>query len=317
MCLFVEFSCQYLVRLGLEGLLIGSIYALMAMGLTLIFSILGIVSFAHGEYYMIGGYVVYFLMDAFTGLHPLLAVLLAGATTFLIGIIFERIFLQPMAKGEIEKPGEYAILITFGLAFFLQYLMIGIVGPFPKKAQRFFDLPLIESAFLTTTKATLKLGGIPISAGRLTAAVLAFLVLVVMIYFMARTWIGKGLQAVSQDRQAAAVVGINPLNMNTLAFGLGTALAGMAGAVLVTVFSWVPWVGVPASSKAFVIIVLGGMGSLPGSLLGGLIIGVVEAFGTGLFPDPSRALAYKDAFGLLIFALVLLLKPTGLFGRKL
>lgn len=158
---------------------------------------------------------------------------------------------------------------------------------------------------------------IPFSAGRLTAATIAIIILVAMIYFMARTWLGRGLQAVSQDQQASATVGINPLNMNTLAFGLGTMLAGMAGAVLVTVYSWVPWVGVPASSKAFVIIVLGGMGSLPGSLLGALIIGVVESFGTGLLPDPSRALAYRDAFGLLIFALVLLVKPTGLFGRKL
>ena len=138
-----------------------------------------------------------------------------------------------------------------------------------------------------------------------------------MMYFVKRTWIGKALQAVSQDRNAAAVVGINPLNMNTLAFGLGTMLAGMSGATLVPVFAWVPWVGVPASSKSFVIIVLGGLGSMPGAMLGGLIIGVVEALGSGLLPDPNKALAYKDAFGLLIFALVLLLKPTGLFGRKL
>jgi branched-chain amino acid transport system permease protein len=317
MCLFIDYSCQYLVRLLLDGLLIGSIYALMAMGLTLIFSILGIVSFAHGEFYMIGGYVVYYLLDTFADYDPLMAMLLAGVTTFIIGIIFERLFLQPMAKDEIEKPGEYAILVTFGLAFFLQYLMIGIVGPFPVKAKRFFDLPIVDWGWLTTTKATLKIAGLPISAGRLTAAVIAVLLLVAMMYFLNRTWLGRALKAVSQDRQAAAVVGINPLKMNTLAFGLGTMLAGMSGAVMVTIFSWIPWVGVPASSKSFVIIVLGGMGSLPGAMLGGLIIGVVETFGTGLLPDPSKALAYKDAFGLLIFALVLLIKPTGLFGRKL
>jgi branched-chain amino acid transport system permease protein len=151
----------------------------------------------------------------------------------------------------------------------------------------------------------------------LTAAAIAVILLLAMIYFVKRTWVGKGLQAVSQDKEAAAVVGINPLNMNTLAFGLGTMLAGMSGATLVNVFAWVPWIGVPASSKSFVIIVLGGMGSMPGALLGGMIIGVVEALGSGLLPDPSRALAYKDGFGLLLFALVLLLKPTGLFGREL
>lgn len=317
MCLFLDVSCQFLVRLLIEGLLIGSIYALMAMGLTLIFSILGVVSFAHGEYYMIGGYVVYFLFERFTEMNPIIAVVLAGASTFLLGIIFERLFLQPMAKGEIERPNEYAILVTFGLAFFLQHVAIGLVGPFPKKAARFIDLPEFDLGWLTTTKATLNLSGIPISASRLTASIAAIIILVAVIIFLSRTWLGKGLQAVSQDRQAASVVGINPLNMNTLAFGMGTMLAGMSGAVLVTVFSWVPWVGAPASSKAFVIIVLGGMGSLPGSLLGGLLIGIVESFGTGLLPDPSRALAYKDAYGLLVFALVLLLKPTGFFGRKL
>lgn len=315
----MEITGQYLMNLILNGMLIGFIYALMALGLTLIFSVLGIVSFAHGEYYMIGGYVVYFLLEAFTDLHPLLAIFAAGLVTFLIGVVFERLFLQPVARGEIERPGEYAILVTFGLAFFLQYLVQGIVGPHSKRADRFFDLPEVDLAngWLTSTAGTLKVGGIPFSASRLAAAAMAVIALLAMIYFVKRTWVGKGLQAVSQDKEAAAVVGINPLNMNTLAFGLGTMLAGMSGATLVNVFAWVPWVGVPASSKAFVIIVLGGMGSMPGAMLGGLIIGVVESLGSGLLPDPGRALAYKDGFGLLIFALVLLLKPTGLFGREL
>jgi branched-chain amino acid transport system permease protein len=313
----MEITGQYLMNLALNGVLIGSIYALMALGLTLIFSVLGIVSFAHGEHYMIGGYVVYFLLEAFTDLHPLLAIMAAGLVTFVIGVIFERLFLQPMARGEIERPGEYAILVTFGLAFFLQYLVQGIVGPHSKRADRFFDLPEVDLGWLTSTASTLRIGDVPLSASRLTAAVIAVFLLLAMIYFIKRTWIGKGLQAVSQDKAAAAVVGINPLNMNTLAFGLGTMLAGLSGATLVDVFAWVPWIGVPASSKAFVIIVLGGMGSMPGAMLGGLVIGVVESLGSGLLPDPGRALAYKDGFGLLIFALVLLLKPTGLFGREL
>ena len=313
----MQITGQYLMNLILNGLLIGIIYGLMALGLTLIFSVLGIVSFAHGEFFMIGGYVVYFLLETFTDLHPLLAIIAAGLVTFLIGIVFERLFLQPMAKGKIERPGEYAILVTFGLAFFLQYLVTGVVGPFPKKADRFFDLPEVDVGWLTSAAGTLKVGGIPLSASRLAAAALAVVLLLAMVYFIKRTWVGKGLQAVSQDKAAAAVVGINPLNMNTLAFGLGTMLAGMSGATLVNVFAWVPWVGVPASSKAYVIIVLGGMGSMPGAMLGGLIIGVVEALGAGLLPDPGRAMAYKDAFGLLIFALVLLLKPTGIFGREL
>jgi branched-chain amino acid transport system permease protein len=313
----MEITSQFIINLIINGLVIGTIYALMALGLTLIFSVLDIVSFAHGEYFMIGGYVVYYLLEYFTGLNPLLAILAAGLITFLIGIIFERLFLQPMARGEIERPGEYAILVTFGLAFFLQYLMTGIVGPQSKRADRFFDLPKADLGWLISTAGTIKIAGIPLSASRLTASVIAVVLLLIMIYFIRRTWVGKGLQAVSQDKEAAAVVGINPLNMNTLAFGLGTMLAGLSGATLVDVFAWVPWVGVTASGKSFVIIVLGGMGSMPGAMVGGLIIGIVEALGSGLLPDPSRALAYKDAFGLLIFALVLLLRPTGLFGREL
>jgi branched-chain amino acid transport system permease protein len=118
------------------------------------------------------------------------------------------------------------------------------------------------------------------------------------------------------DKQAAAVVGINPLNMNTLAFGVGTMLAGMSGAALIPVFTWVPWVGVTASTRSFVIIVLGGLGSIPGALIGGLVIGLVEALGAGCYPDPSAGAAYKTAFGLVIFALMLLVRPTGLFGRE-
>ncbi len=307
---------DYLFRLTVEGLLIGMIYSLMALGLTLIFSVLDIVSFAHGEFYMIGGYVVYFLLHKFTHMPSLLAVLAAALATFLLGVIFERLFLQPMARGEVEQPTEYAILITFGLSFFLQYLMLGLVGPFPKKAHRLLDLPTFDGGFIRATKTTLFLGKVAISAGRLVAAGLALIALLLVLWFMYRTWTGKALQAVSQDRNAAAVVGINPLNMNTLAFGIGAMLAGLAGAALVTVYSWVPWVGVVASGKAFVVIVLGGMGSIPGSLLGGLIIGVVESLGTGLLFDPMRAQAYHDVFGLVIFALVLLIKPTGLFGRE-
>ncbi len=315
--LVLQVSATYIVRLLLEGLLIGVIYALMALGLTLIFSVLNIVSFAHGEFYMIGGYVVFLILRNWKGFPGLLAIFAAALVTFVIGAIFERLFLQPMAQGKVDRPNEYAILITFGLSFFLQFFVLGLMGPFPKKAPRFWSLPELDLGFLRMTRTTLFLGRIPLSAGRLFAALIALIALAAMLYFMYRTWTGWALQAVSQDRNAAAVVGINPLNMNTLAFALGGMLAGLAGAVLVTVFSWVPWVGITASAKSFVIIVLGGMGSIPGSLLGGIILGVVESLGTGLFPDPARAQAYRDVFGLIIFALVLLVKPTGLFGREL
>jgi branched-chain amino acid transport system permease protein len=214
-----------------------------------------------------------------------------------------------MNSGKVERPVEYAILITFGLAFFLQYLTLAIIGPFPVKADRFVDNFIVQEVLAEL--------GYNIPTTRMVAAIVAILAIGAMLVFIQRSWTGRALRAVSQDRDAAAVTGINPLTMNTLAFGIGTMLAGIAGATLVQVFSWVFDVGVLASAKSFVIIVLGGMGSIPGALIGGLIIGVMESMGTGCFPDPERSLAYRDAFGLVVFALILLLRPQGLFGRKL
>ena len=308
-----------------NGIVIGTIYGLMALGLTLIFSILGVVSFAHGEFYMLGGMVVYYLTTVwFPGLSPVVGVLGAAVVTFAIGAVFERLLLRAMNTGQVERPGEYAILVTFGLAFFLQYLTLALVGADPKKVPRFinypkFGLPSADNPYLLkTTAANIRLFDfISIPSTRFTAAMIALILLALLMWFLYRTWIGKALRAVSQDRDAAAVTGINPNTMNTLAFGLGTMLAGLSGASLVQVFAWVPWVGTPASARSFVIIVLGGMGSLPGAFLGGLIVGIVEALGAGCVPDPQRAAAYIPAYGMLILILVLLLKPTGLFGREL
>ncbi|HEX9921842.1 MAG TPA: branched-chain amino acid ABC transporter permease [Anaerolineae bacterium] len=306
-----------------NGLVIGTIYGLMALGLTLIFSILGVVSFAHGEFYMLGGMAVYYLTAVwFPGLNPFIGVLGAATLTFTIGIIFERIFLRAMNTGQVERPGEYAILVTFGLAFFLQYLTLALVGSSPKKAARFIeyptiDLPSSQDPLFRVSASTIGIFDISISSTRFTAAIIALVLLGGLMWFLYRTWTGKALRAVSQDRQAAAVTGINPNTMNTLAFGLGAMLAGLSGASLVQVFSWVPWVGVQASGRSFVIIVLGGMGSLPGAFIGGLIVGLVEALGAGCIPDPQRAAAYIPAYGMVILTLVLILKPTGLFGREL
>jgi len=315
---------SFVVTQLVNGLVIGIIYGLMALGLTLIFSILGVVSFAHGEFYMLGGMAVYYLAVVwFPGLNPVLSLLGAAFITFTIGIVFERIFLRAMNTGQVERPGEYAILVTFGLAFFLQYLTLALVGSNPKKAPRFIEYPGFslpagaEEPLLEVSAATIRISTISIPSTRFTAAIIALVLLGLLIWFLNYTWTGKALRAVSQDRQAAAVTGINPNNMNTLAFGLGAMLAGVSGASLVQVFSWVPWVGVQASGRSFVIIVLGGMGSLPGAFIGGLLVGLVEAAGAGCIPDPQRAAAYIPAYGMIILTLVLLLKPTGLFGREL
>lgn len=298
----------YVANQAANGLVIGSIYALMAVGLTLIYSVQGIINFAHGQFYMVGGYVSYyfliFVAERFgVELNPIVGVPVAGLVVLVAGLAFERLFIRPMHLGRIERAGEYAILITFGFGFFLQYTALAIVGPFSQKTE-----PYVEAGVL-------KLGPLNLIPNRLIAAAVGLLLIGFLLYLLNRTWTGKALRAVSMDKQAAAVTGINPLSMNTLAFGIGAMLTAMSGAALIPVFTWVPWVGMQASTRSYVIIVLGGLGSVPGALLGGVIIGLVEALGAGCYPDPSKGAAYKTAFGLIIFALMLLVRPTGLFGR--
>ncbi len=287
-----------------NGLTIGLIYALMAVGLTLIYSVQGVVSFCHGQFYMLGGYASYYFLQLFTDLNPIFGVPVAGLVTMLVGFAFDRLFLRPMQLGRIERPGEYAILITFAFGFFLEYTVLAAVGPFSQKTQ-----PFLETG-------SMGLGPILLIPNRLVAAAIGAVLIAALLYFLNTTWPGKALRAVSMDKQAIAVVGVNPLTMNTLAFGIGTMLAGMSGAALIPIFTWVPWVGATAATRSYVIIVLGGLGSIRGALFGGLIIGLVEALGAGCYPDPSKGAAYKTVFGLIIFAVMLLVRPTGLFGRK-
>jgi branched-chain amino acid transport system permease protein len=294
----------YVANQAANGLTIGFIYALMAVGLTLIYSVQGIISFSHGQFYMLGGYLSYYFLQLFTDINPVFGIPIAGLGALLLGLVFERAFLRPMHTGQMERPGEYAILVTFGFGFFLQYTVLAVVGPFSQKTDAYLQARSVQ------------IGSLNLLPNRLIAAAIGIFLIGLLLYWIGRTWIGKALRAVSMDKQAAAVVGINPLNMNSLAFGIGTMLAGMSGAALIPVFTWVPWVGVTASTRSFVIIVLGGLGSIPGALLGGLVIGLVEALGAGCYPDPSAGAAYKTAFGLVIFALMLLVRPTGLFGRE-
>jgi branched-chain amino acid transport system permease protein len=281
----------------------GIIFALMALGLTLIFSILNVINFAHGEFYMLGGYAIFLILEAFSGVPPLLVVPIAGILVAILGMVFEIFFLRPMHDEKIERPAEYAVLITFGLSFLLLNLALAVWGPYPHSPPSFIG-------------GSVHLGPIFVSADRLVASAGSLLLLGLLLLVINKTWLGKALRAVSQDKQAAAVVGINADVMNTIAFGMGVGLAAISGALLASTFSVTPDVGAVPAIRSYIIIVLGGMGSIPGSIVGAIIIGLVESFGAGYFPDPSRALNYKTVYGLIIFALVLLARPQGLFGRK-
>lgn len=307
-----------------NGLVIGLIYGFMALGLTLIFSILGVVSFAHGEFYMIGGMLVYWASYVwFPWLPPIGGVLLSCAIAFLLGAVFERTMLTPMYTGKLDRPVEYGILVTFGLAFTLQYFVQATAGASPVKVQRYVDFPRwslpaeADPPWIKTTSGSIDLfDTVTISNPRFTAALACIAVLLALMWLLQRTWTGKALRAVSQDREAAAIIGIDPNRMNMLAFALGGMIAALAGAMLVQAFSWLPQVGNIPAMRSFVIVVLGGLGSLPGAFIGGILVGLVEAAGTGCIPDAQRAAGYIPAYGMIVLTLTLLLRPTGLFGRK-
>ncbi len=285
-----------------NGLIIGLLYALMASGLALIFSVLKLVNFAHGQFYMAGAFASYYLATLL-GVPPLLSVLLAMLFVFVVGVVVHLLLLQPLYTGQVERKDEYAILMTFGLGILMQNLALALFGPWTKKPPDF-------APGVTT------LGPLTLDNDRLVVAGMATALMLGLLWVIGRTFVGRALQAVSQDRDAAAIVGINPHRMNRLAFGLGVGLAGGAGALIGPIFLVSPSMGILPGVKSFVIIVLGGMGSIPGAILGALLLGQIESLGSVYLLDPTRGLAYKNAFGVLLLALVLLVKPTGLFGQR-
>jgi branched-chain amino acid transport system permease protein len=293
---------ELFVAQALNGLIIGLLYALIAIGLSLIFSVLKIVNFAHGECYMMGAFVSYYFSTLF-GISPIISVFLSMVVVFFLGVVIQYLFLRPLYTGAVERKDEYAILITFGLGVFLQNLAMSVFGPWTKKSPDFLS-GITGIGFLT------------VDNNRLVVSAIALMIMVALLVIIGKTFVGKALRAVSQDRDASAIVGINPHRMNLLAFGIGVALAGGAGGLIGPIFLISPVMGILPGIKSFVIIVLGGMGSIKGAIIGSLLLGEMESLGSVFLLDPTRGLAYKNAFGVLLLAIVLLVKPTGLFGEK-
>ncbi|MEO3429898.1 branched-chain amino acid ABC transporter permease [Pelagibius sp. CAU 1746] len=287
---------------ALNGLIISTLYALTALGLSIIFGVLRIVNFAHGEIYMLGGY-VYFCAASILGLPPLVAVLSAAAVLMAAGAVIERGLIRPVHQGKVDRPDEYAIMITFALSVFLLNLANSVFGPWPQRPAPLF-------------RGRIEIGELIVSGDRLAAAGAGILLIVATVLVLRYTWMGKAVRAISQDRGAAEIFGVDVSRYSMLAFGIGTALAAAAGALIGPVFNVTPVMGVIPVIKAYIIVVLGGLGSIPGAIVGALILGQVESFATVLIPDTSRALAYKDAYGLVVLVLILLFRPQGLFGKR-
>lgn len=295
-------SWDYVFVQVANGAVIGIIYALIAVGVTLIFSILKIVNFAHGDLYMLGGYCAYYVITLL-GIPPLPAMFVSMAALFALAIVLERLLLTPLYSDATERKDEYGLIVTFGLAFFLRNIAVIVFGPFPLKPPSF--IPGVQ-----------KFGGMIVTNDRLFAGGVGIVLILALLYFMHRTIWGQALDAVSQSRESAAIVGINARRFNSVAFGIGAALAAAAGALIAPIFSLAPDMGVLPNIHAFVIVILGGMGSVLGSILAGVLLGLTENLFTAFFPDPTRALAYTNAFGLLVLMIVLVFRPQGFFGRR-
>ncbi len=290
-----------IVEIVFTGLLMGSFYALMALGLTLVFGILKIVNFAHGEFFMIGAY-AYTLLVVWAGLPQVPAMLSAVALGALAGVLMERLLMRPLYTGVIG-PGalrdEYAIIVTFGLSLFLINLSHQVLGPYPVKGP---DLVAVSR---------MELFGMFVSPHRLLASGLAVLTLALIVWLIRTTVWGKRVQAVAQNRFGAAIAGIDHARVSALVLALSGGIVALSGALLSPLFHAYPDVGAFPAVKSFVVVVLGGMGSIPGSILGGLLLGVLENFGAIYI-----SYEYRDTFGFIILMLVLLLRPQGLFGER-
>lgn len=285
-----------------NALIIGTFYALIASGLALIFGVLKLVNFAHGTAFMLGGYLYYFLATSF-GLPPLLALLTGVPALYLLGILIEGSLLKPAYDGRVARREEYTILITFALALFLRNLALSLFGPYNRQPPPLFT-------------GRVSIGNLIIPGDRLAAAIVAIIVIGALLFMLYHTYWGKGVRAVSQNPDAAATVGINVSKVRRASFGLGITLAGIAGSVIGPVFLVNPGMGILFAVKAFVIVVIGGMGSISGCIIAAYLVALAESLGSVYLPDPARALAYKDAYGLLLLILVLLVRPQGLFGEK-
>lgn len=282
-----------LLQVIVGGLLLGAVYALFSSGLTLIWGMMNFINFAHGEFVMIGMYLA-FLVATWGHGGPLLFTAAAALGLFLLGAVIYFGLVREVLRG----PMLAQILSTFGLALLLRYAAFWIFSP------NFVSLPP------TSLSGTIDLGGILIGIPQLVAGVLAAALTLGMHLLLTRTAIGSQLLAVAEDRHAAMLMGIRPDRMQALAWGLAAASAGIAGALMATSYPFSPSVGETFAVTAFVVVTLGGFGSVPGALLAGLAIGLIQAL-SAYYLGPI----YKDVIVYALFVALLWLRPQGLLGR--
>ena len=288
----LDISSGILFQTIINGIMLGSIYAMVALGLALIYGILEIPNFAHGTLYMLGAYIAYQLIISL-GFPYWAALFCSAAILFFIGMFIERIAFRPL----YAQPMINSFIVAVGLILILENGVLAIWGPAFKRFPR-------------ASSSVFHLLNITITAQRVIVIVTAVLLIIALHFFIRHTRLGSAIEATSQNRKGAQLMGINVSMVGGLTFGLGTALAAIAACLVAPVLLIYPTMGGPVIAMAFVIIILGGMGSFLGAVVGGYIIGLAETlFASYVTTDYVEALI----FGILV--LVLSVKPTGLFGK--
>ncbi|MDY7578014.1 branched-chain amino acid ABC transporter permease [Herbaspirillum sp. RTI4] len=282
-----------LLQTFISGLLIGLIYALVAIGLTLIFGVMDIVNFSHGEFMMFGMYSSFWLFSLYA-LDPIFTLPLTALFLFALGVILYKLVIRKIT----DAPMVSQIFTTFGLMI----LFRGIAQFFWKP-----DFRTIENSLVS---GHVSFGGLYLGLPQLTAGVGALVVTAAIYFFLTKTKLGAALEATAADKEAAQLMGIDSQKMFALAWGLGAACAGVAGVLLSTFFPIFPEVGANFILIAFVVVNLGGFGSVVGALIAGILVGVIEVMG-GLLLGPQ----YKLAIVLVLFLGVLMFRPQGLLGK--
>jgi branched-chain amino acid transport system permease protein len=295
---------ELLGQVLISGILLGGLYSLIGLGMSLIMGVMKIINLAHGELMMVAMYITFW---AFTlaKIDPYVSLLIVFPLMFLLGVSVQKFLLTPVMEADTVLP-QNQVLLTVGLGLVLSNLALLLF------TANYRSVPVSYAS--KTIYWDLKLGGQTISLSFSYPFLLAFGIAGVLgaslFLFLAKTDTGRMIRATAQDKRAAALMGINTKRITYITFGLGAALVGAAGALLDPVYYLYPQIGGPFTNKAFVITILGGLGDIPGAVLGGLVLGLAESLGSVYI-----SLGYKDAFGFIIFVLVLIFMPRGLLGR--
>lgn len=291
-------SIQTILQAVIIGLLMGGVYALIAAGASIYFGVMRIVNYAHGEFLTLAMFIAYYLVMS-TGINLYIAMLITGVVMFCVGYLYQRGLLNQLFKKEKERAPGSLLLFSLGVGMIIKNGCQIIFGTNPRVLQTPYN------------GTTFVLGEYIFSKPRTIAMLISIVAIVLISLFMHKTETGRALRAVSQNRAVAPLMGIDQSKMFALAFGLGIGLVGIAGAAMLPFFTLSYTSGSAYGFKSFVIIVLGGLGSIPGALVAGLVVGLIESVGALFF---SSAIANSLPF--LLFVIILLVRPTGLFGKE-